>query len=130
VGRRISVPGGPVAEIPRERVWSGAGVRRRGERDGLRDRRLRGRVGEVDGQGRGRTTRVEELEGRRRVHVALSEAATAPDVFQELRERIVTVRGRRLVRQLRRRTAEGHVDVRTTRVRLVEPEDERGLLRP
>src|SRR5881397_2102277 len=127
MGRRISVPSGPVAEIPRERVWSGAGVRRRGERDGLRYRRLRGRVGEVDGQGRGRSTGVEELERRGRIHVALSEAASAPDVFEELRERIVTVRGRRFVRQLGGGTAEGHVDVRRARVRLVEHEDERGL---
>src|SRR5437867_9267600 len=115
MGRRISVPSGPVAEIPRERVWSGAGVRRRGERDGLRDRRLRGRVGEVDGQGRGRSTGVEELERRGRVHVPLPETATAPNVFEEFRERIVTVRSCRLVRQLGGGTAEGHVDVRRTR---------------
>src|SRR2546422_1779480 len=50
-------------------------------------------------------------------------------LFRSLRERIVTVRGRRLVRELRRRPAEGHVDVRRTRVRLVEHEDERGLQR-
>src|SRR5207249_8534328 len=88
------------------------------ERDGSR----------VCGEREVRPSGAEELERRGRVHVPLSEAASAPDVFQELRERIVTIRGRRLVRQLGGGTAEGHVDVRRTRVRLVEHEDERGLL--
>src|SRR5439155_21054169 len=100
------------------------GRRSRGEVDGPGEAATRGQADggrrgltrdERNGpRGRGereiRTSGIEELQGRGSAHVPLTETAAAPDVLQEFRDRIVTVRSGRLVREFRRRTAESHVD--------------------
>src|SRR5207247_6548527 len=67
-----------------------------------------------------RPTGLEELDGRRRGDIVLAQIPSAPDVLEELGERVVSVSGRGLVGQVRGGADERGVDVRRRRVAFVE----------
>src|SRR2546430_11576737 len=91
-----------------ERQGCGVSRRRRWRRRG----RWRRRWGRTAGS-------REELEGRRRIHVALAEVSATPLVLDEFDERVVGIRGVRRVGEDRRRPAEARVDERWVRKSVV-----------
>src|SRR5207244_10206115 len=106
-GRRHATGGRDCGEAngPRETAARGqAHDGRRGPAGSERDTRR------VCGDSEVRPAGKEELDRRGSVHVALPKVPAAPDVFEELDERVMIVCDRRLVRGLRGRPAKSHGD--------------------